>query len=120
MIKNPSFITHEFRRTHEFEKEYRLIAKQRLNGFNSLIATESKWSSNGEKVNTMEKRKFWKMDHGIDLNLSLSTKLGEEEVIEKGTTHWDEQEEEVDSTLSLSLFSSSKKAKYSIDLNSPL
>ncbi|KAM7522046.1 hypothetical protein LguiA_011948 [Lonicera macranthoides] len=72
MNKNPTFITHEFKRSHEFEKEYRLIAKQRSNRFNSPIATESKWSSNGEKVNTM-KRKFWKMGHGIDLNLSLST-----------------------------------------------
>jgi SHAQKYF class myb-like DNA-binding protein len=93
----------------EFQNRLRsLIRNQRSNIFNNTQGCEhSKFSTIEGKVNAT-KRSF----SLSNLDLSLSLKLRDEKEEE-------DLEEKVDSTLSLSLFSSSKKARLSMDLNLP-
>ncbi|KAL3518034.1 hypothetical protein ACH5RR_020623 [Cinchona calisaya] len=67
-----------------------------------------------EKVNTAKKKVA---DAGVDLNLSLSMNMMKQEGESKRTHYYncwdDEEDDQVDSTLSLSLFSDSKREKYS-------
>lgn len=74
------------------------------------VTPETKSSSTSIHLeNLMNTRKRKAPDDGIDLNLSLSMRNGESKG-SRARQHWAE-EEEVDSTLSLSLFPPSKREK---------
>lgn len=77
----------------------------------NAVTRETKCSdANIEGINTAKRKA---PDNDIDLSLSLSMNLRQGE--SKRTRYWDV--EEVDSTLSLSLFSASQREKCSIGLN---
>lgn len=99
------------KKTHEFSKDLKQYywhgnegeSTDLINNSSSVLDSTS-WSTNGgQNPNRSLKRKALDMTDELDLNLSLSMKSKQKEVKEM---LWDE---EVDSNLSLSLFSCAKK-----------
>ncbi|XP_057508241.1 putative two-component response regulator ARR20 [Actinidia eriantha] len=115
---NGAFYTDHRKRS--YESHYQHSRQWHGNGvenvnyfFNNSFIPNSSWSTNrGQKCHTL-KRKAQDNDL-IDLNLSLSVKKSRHVEVKKTT--WDD---EVDSGLSLSLFSRAKKQNLAIDLNFP-
>ncbi|XP_027090439.2 uncharacterized protein [Coffea arabica] len=88
-----------------------IYKEKRVESIVNAASPETKCSgTKTEKANTAKRKA---PDNGVDLNLSLSMNLRQGE--SKRTHNWDEEEK--DSTLSLSLFSASNEEKCSIDLN---
>ncbi|KAF7154623.1 hypothetical protein RHSIM_Rhsim01G0239300 [Rhododendron simsii] len=99
------------KKTHEFSKDLKQYywhgnegESTDLINNSSVVLDSTSWSTNGgQNPNRSLKRKAQDMTDELDLNLSLSMKSKQKEVKEM---LWDE---EVDSNLSLSLFSCAKK-----------
>lgn len=106
------------KKTHEFSKDFKHGNEgESMDLINNSVVLDTSWSTNGgHNPNRSLKRKAQEDtdELELDLNLSLSMKSRQKEVKEM---LWDE---EVDSNLSLSLFSCSKKNKNgSTGLNFP-
>lgn len=120
--KSPNFDFHKHNPFHLPGQEH-LQFPQSVGSWHTLIKTSSNeptmttlltqhQSQRADKTNIAAKRKVSDSDCEVDLNLTLRTrpKHDEDQLIKKGLM--EDHHEEVDSSLSLSLFSSSSSSKH--------